>query len=113
MAAGGELALPWLPGAAIALAGGLTGAGATLAASRGVTAVQPGTAAGVYCLKLAATPSVGVASVRGDSATSGSARVLIPAGTAACGTTGDTSAEVLTTNSGGTAVSLPFSVLFG
>jgi hypothetical protein len=39
--------------------------------------------------------------------------VLIPAGTAACATTGDTSAEVLTTDSAGTAASLPFNVLFG
>lgn len=86
---------------------------ATLAASRGVTAVQPGSGTGVYCVKLGTTPSVGVASVRGDSAVSGSARVLIPAGAAACGATGDTSAEVLTADSMGTAASLPFTVLFG
>ena len=72
-------------------------------ASRGVTGVEPGTGTGVYCLKLASTPSVGVASVRGDAATSGSAQVLIPAASAACAATGDTSAEVLTANTSGTA----------
>jgi hypothetical protein len=86
---------------------------ASLANSRGVTGVRAGTGTGVYCLKLASTPSVGVASVRGDAATSGSAQVLIPAASAACATTGDTSAEVLTTDSGGTPAALPFNVLFG
>lgn len=86
---------------------------ATLAASRGVTAVQPGAGAGVYCLKLASAPVVGVASVRGDAASHGFGQVLIPAASAACGTTGDTSAEILTFDSSGTATSLPFNVLFG
>jgi hypothetical protein len=89
------------------------GATATLAASRGVTAVQPGVGTGVYCLKLASTPSVGVASVRGDATTAGTAQVLIPAASAACAATGDSSAEVLTVNSTGTPASLPFNVLFG
>jgi hypothetical protein len=86
---------------------------ATLAASRGVTGVRPGVGTGVYCLKLSTTPSIGVASVRGDSAASGSAQVLIPAASAACTATGDTSAEVLTSNSAGAATALPFTVLFG
>lgn len=86
---------------------------ATLANSRGVTGVRAGTGTGVYCLKLASTPSVGVASVRGDAATSGSAQVLIPAASAACAATGDTSAEVLTTDGAGAAAALPFNVLFG
>jgi hypothetical protein len=86
---------------------------ATLATSRSVTGVRPGVGTGVYCLKLGATPSVGVASVRGDAATSGSARVLIPAASAACAATGDTSAEVLTSDSSGAAAVLPFTVLFG
>jgi len=85
----------------------------TLSASRGVTAVQPGTGTGVYCFKVSVTPAVGVASVRGDAATSGTARVLIPASSSACGATGDTSAEVLTANDAGTTTALPFSVLFG
>jgi hypothetical protein len=88
-------------------------AAATLAASRSVTAVQPGVGTGVYCLKLSSTPSVGVASVRGDAATSGSAQVLIPAAGAACAATGDTGAEILTFNSAGAAAALPFNVLFG
>jgi hypothetical protein len=67
-----------------------------------------------YCLKLASTPSVGVASVRGDAvARGGSAQVLIPAKSADCGATGDTSAEVLTSDAGGAAAPLPFNVLFG
>jgi len=85
----------------------------TLGTSRGVTGARTGVGTGVYCLKLSTTPSVGVASVRGDSAASGSARVLIPAAGADCAATGDTSAEVLTANSGGTAAPLPFNVLFG
>jgi hypothetical protein len=85
----------------------------TLAASRGVTAVQPGAGTGVYCLKLSAAPSVGVASVRGDAAATGSAQVLIPAASATCAATGDTSAEVLTVDSSGTAAGRPFDVLFG
>jgi hypothetical protein len=84
----------------------------TLATGRNVTAVAPGTTPGVYCLKLASTPSVGVASVRGDAATPGSAEVLIPAASAACGTSGDTTAEVLTDNAAGTGAALPFNVLF-
>lgn len=86
---------------------------ATLATSRSVIGVRPGVGTGVYCLKLSSTPSVGVASLRGDAATSGSAEVLIPAASAACAATGDTSAEVLTFNSAGTADGLPFNVLFG
>jgi hypothetical protein len=85
----------------------------TLAASRNVTAVRPGTGTGVYCLKLTSAPSVGVASVRGDASVRGSAQVLIPAAGAACSATGDTSAEVLTFGASGTAVGLPFDVLFG
>jgi hypothetical protein len=85
----------------------------TLASSRGVTAVEPGTGTGVYCVKLAATPSVGVASVRGDAGSSGSAEVLIPAASSACSATGDTSAEVLTFNGAGAATGVPFNVLFG
>ncbi|HTU94198.1 MAG TPA: hypothetical protein VMF14_00075 [Solirubrobacteraceae bacterium] len=85
----------------------------TLASSRGVTGVEPGTGTGVYCVKLAATPSVGVASVRGNAGTSGSAEVVIPAATAACSATGDTSAEVLTFDGTGAAAGLPFNVLFG
>jgi hypothetical protein len=86
---------------------------ATLATSRGVTGVRPGVGTGVYCLKLGTTPSVGVASVRGDAASGGSAQVLIPASSAACAATGDTSAEILTVNSAGAATALPFTVLFG
>jgi hypothetical protein len=86
---------------------------ATLATGRGVTGVQPGVGTGVYCVKLGSTPSVGVASVRGDAATSGSAQVLIPAASAACAATGDTSAEILTFNGSGAADGLPFTVLFG
>ncbi len=85
----------------------------TLATSRGVTGVEPGTGTGVYCLKLPSTPSVGVASVRGDAATSGFAQVRIPAASAACAATGDTNAEVLTFTGSGAAPALPFSVLFG
>ena len=54
-----------------------------------------------------------VASVRGDAAATGSAQVLIPAASAACAATGDTSAEVLTVDSSGTAAGRPFNVLFG
>jgi hypothetical protein len=86
---------------------------ATLAQSRGVTGARPGTGTGVYCLKLASPPTVGVASVRGDATTSGYAQVLIPAADAACAATGDTSAEVLTTNGSAAATALPFNVLFG
>ena len=88
-------------------------AAGTLAASRNVTAAQLGPGAGVYCLKLSSTPSVGVASLRGDATTRGFAQVLIPAASAACAGTGDTSAEVLTFESDGTAGGLPFEVLFG
>jgi hypothetical protein len=88
-------------------------ASATLATSRGVTGVRPGATAGVYCLKLSTTPSVGAASLRGDAAGSGSAQVLIPAASTACAATGDTSAEVLTFDSSGAAAGLPFNVLFG
>jgi Collagen triple helix repeat (20 copies) len=84
----------------------------TLAVSRNVTAVALGATPGIYCLKLASTPSVGVASVRGDAATPGSAEVLIPAASAACGASGDTSAEILTNDASGTRVALPFEVLF-
>jgi hypothetical protein len=87
-------------------------AGGTLATSRGVTGVEPGTGTGVYCVKLASTPSVGVASVRADAGAAGSAQVRIPA-SSACTATGDTSAEVLTFNGSGTAAPLPFNVLFG
>jgi hypothetical protein len=86
---------------------------AALAASRGVSAVQPGAGTGVYCLRLSTTPSVGVASVRGDATGSGSAEVLIPAASAACAATGDTSAEVLTFDHTDAATALPFNVLFG
>jgi hypothetical protein len=55
---------------------------------------------------------VGVASVRGDAAGSGAAQVLIPAASAACAATGDTSAEILTFNNSG-AAAMPFDVLFG
>jgi hypothetical protein len=88
-------------------------AAGTLAASRNVTAAQLGAGAGVYCLKLSSTPSVGVASLRGDATTRGFAQVLIPAASAACAATGDTSAEVLTFDSAGTGAGLPFEVLFG
>lgn len=90
-------------------------ASASLADSRGVTGVRAETGvAGVYCLKLASTPSVGVASVRGDAVPrGGSAQVLIPAASADCAATGDTSAEVLTSDAAGTATALPFTVLFG
>ncbi len=86
---------------------------ASLATSRGVAGVRPGVGTGVYCLKLTAPPSVGVASVRGDAASSGSAQVLIPAASAACAATGDTSAEVLTRDGTGAAAALPFDALFG
>jgi hypothetical protein len=56
---------------------------------------------------------VGVASVRGDAASHGFGQVLIPAASSACAATGDTSAEVLTFDTAGTATSLPFNVLFG
>ena len=88
-------------------------AAGTLAASRSVTAAQLGEGAGVYCLKLSSAPSVGVASLRGDAATRGFAQVLIPAASAACAATGDTSAEVLTFDSAGAGAGLPFEVLFG
>ncbi len=84
----------------------------TLAASRNVTAVALGTAPGVYCLKLTSAPSVGVASVRGDAATRGSAEVLIPAASTVCGATGDTTAEILTYDTAGAPSGLPFDVLF-
>jgi hypothetical protein len=84
---------------------------ATAASSHNVTAVSAGSGTGVYCLKLALSPSVGVASVRGDGATPGVAEVRIPAGSA-CSATGDTSAEVLTFNTSGTAAPLPFDVIF-
>lgn len=88
-------------------------AGGTLATSRSVIGVEPGAGTGTYCVKLASTPSVGVASVRGNAGSSGSAQVLIPAASAACSATGDTSAEVLTFGSAGTAAALPFNVIFG
>ena len=86
-------------------------AGGTLAASRGITAVQR-PSPGVYCLRVSSAPTVGVASVRGDAGTAGSAQVLVPAG-AACASTGDTSAEVLTFDASNAAAALPFEVLFG
>lgn len=85
----------------------------TLATGRNVTAAAAGSTPGVYCLKLASAPSVGVASVRGDAAAHGSAEVLIPAASAACGATGDTTAEVLTYSTSGAPTSLPFDVMFG
>jgi hypothetical protein len=84
----------------------------TLATARNVTAAAPGSGPGTYCLKLSATPTVGVASVRGDAATHGSSEVLIPAAAATCGATGDTTAEVLTFDTTGTPAALPFDVLF-
>jgi hypothetical protein len=84
----------------------------TLAGDKNVTAATTGSSTGVYCLKLPATPSMGVASVRGDAATRGFAEVLIPAG-ALCTATGDTSAEVLTFDATGAASGLPFDVMFG
>ena len=78
-----------------------------------MTAAQLGVGAGVYCLKLSSAPSVGVASLRGDATTSGFAQVLIPAASAACAASGDTSAEVLTFDSAGSGTGLPFEVLFG
>jgi hypothetical protein len=83
-----------------------------LTASKNVTAVAAGATTGIYCLKLPSTPSVGVASVRGDAASPGLAEVLIPADSTACMATGDTTAEVLTFNTSGTATTLPFDVLF-
>jgi hypothetical protein len=83
---------------------------AALAASRGVTAVQT-PSPGVYCLKLSSTPSVGVASLRGDATSKGSAQVFVPAPSGACTPSGDTSAEVLTSDSTGAAAGLPFEVL--
>ena len=88
------------------------GATATLTSARNVTAVAVGPTPGVYCLRLASTPSVGVASVRGDATASGAAEVLIPASNVACGATGDTTAEVLTHDAAGAPTSLPFDVLF-
>ena len=85
---------------------------ASLAAGKNVSAVAAGTVAGTYCLKLPVAPSVGVASLRGDAATAGSAKVLIPANATTCGRTGDTTAEVLTFNPAGTAAGLPFDVMF-
>jgi hypothetical protein len=41
------------------------------------------------------------------------ALVFIPAASAVCAATGDTSAEVLTFDHTGTATALPFTVLFG
>jgi hypothetical protein len=84
----------------------------SLTANRNVSAVALGTTPGIYCLKLATIPAVGVASVRGDAATHGSAEVLIPAASAACGASGDTTAEVLTFDPAGNPVGLPFDVLF-
>jgi hypothetical protein len=86
---------------------------ATLASGRNVTGVRPGVGTGVYCLKLTSAPSVGVASIRGDAASPGTAEVLVPAASAACAPTGDTSAEVVTFDSAGTSTGLPFTVLFG
>lgn len=97
-------------GSAVAFASvGDTG---TLSAQHGVVAdaVMSGSP-GVYCFKLAVTPSVGVASVHG-AAGPGFAQVQIPAGSA-CAATGDTTAEVLTFSAGGTAAALPFDVMFG
>jgi hypothetical protein len=85
---------------------------ATFTSSRNVTAVAPGPTPGVYCLRLASTPAVGVASVRGDAATPGAAEVLIPASNISCGATGNTTAEVLTHNAAGAPTTLPFDVLF-
>lgn len=85
----------------------------SLASSKNVTALALGTTPGAYCLKLGSTPAVGVASVRGDAANPGFAEVLIPAASAACGASGDTTAEVLTYDSSGTPAGLPFDVLFG
>jgi hypothetical protein len=84
-----------------------------LAASRNVSAVQPGIGTGVYCLKVTSALAVGVASVRANAGAAGSAQVLIPAPAAACSSTGDTSAEVLTFDAAGAATALPFEVLFG
>jgi hypothetical protein len=85
---------------------------AGLASGRNVTGVRPGVGTGVYCLKLTSAPSVGVASIRGDAASPGTAEVLVPAASTACAATGDTSAEVLTFDSAGTAAGLPFTALF-
>jgi hypothetical protein len=85
---------------------------ATLASGRNVTGVRPGVGTGVYCLKLTSAPSMGVASIRGDAASSGTAEVLVPAASTACAATGDTSAEVLTFDSAGTSTGLPFTALF-
>ncbi|MGP0048368.1 MAG: hypothetical protein ACLPZR_05895, partial [Solirubrobacteraceae bacterium] len=63
-------------------------------------------------LKLGSAPSVGVASIRGDAATRGFAEVLIPAASAACSASGDTSAEVLTYDTTDSPAGLPFDVLF-
>lgn len=84
----------------------------SLAAGRNVSAVAAGTGTGTYCLKLLVAPSVGVASLRGDAATRGSAEVLIPADSSTCAGAGDTTAEVLTFNTAGTAAKLPFDVMF-
>lgn len=83
----------------------------SVAAGKNVTAA-PGTGSGTYCLKLPVAPSVGVASIRGDAATRGTAEVLIPADASTCSGTGNTSAEVLTFNPGGAAAKLPFDVMF-
>ena len=84
----------------------------SIAGGKNVSAVSPGTGSGTYCVKLPVTPSVGVASVRGDAATPGTAEVLIPAKASTCSDTGDTSAEVLTFNTAGVAAKLPFDVMF-
>jgi hypothetical protein len=97
-------------GSAVAFA--IVSATGTLATAKNVTAVTLGSTPGVYCLKLASTPLVGVASVSGDAATRGFAEVLLPAASAACGATGDTSAEVLTYDTTGSPTGLPFDVLF-
>jgi hypothetical protein len=97
-------------GTAIALAS--VDAVGSIASARNVSAVAPGTKDGTYCIKLPVAASVGVASVRGDAATPGTAEVLIPASASTCAGTGDTSAEVLTFNSSGTAAKLPFDVMF-
>lgn len=85
-------------------------ASGTIARSKNVTD-DSAAATGVYCLKLQAAPAIGVASVRGDVSTAGSARVLIPAGSA-CTASGNTSAEVLTFGQTGTPANLPFDVIF-
>jgi Collagen triple helix repeat (20 copies) len=98
--------------AAVATAFASVTATATASAARNVSAVAAGTGTGVYCLKLGISASVGAASIRGDAATPGTTEVLIPAGTP-CSATGDTSAEVRTFGTDGSATPLPFDVLFG